>query len=81
VSIQGHVADPQGNAVLHAAVSLANSEDKVLQQAFTGNEGQFSFSGVTAGKHTLNVVATGSASVLPAPNFPLADFGSYLELS
>jgi hypothetical protein len=31
VSIQGHVADPQGNAVLHAPVSLRNSEVKNVQ--------------------------------------------------
>jgi hypothetical protein len=59
VSIQGHVADPQGNAVLHAPVSLTNSEDKNVQQSLTGNEGQFSFRGVAAGKYTLKVVVTG----------------------
>ena len=66
VSIQGHVADPQGNAVLHAAVRLVNSEDKVLHQAFTGNEGQFSFRGVAAGKYTLKVVVTGFEPVTQA---------------
>jgi Carboxypeptidase regulatory-like domain len=59
VSIQGHVADPQGNAVLHAPVSLTTSEDKNVQQRLTGNEGQFSFSGVAAGKYTLKVAVSG----------------------
>lgn len=59
LSIQGHVVDPQGNAVPHATVSLANSEDKNDRQTRTGTEGQFSFNSVAAGKYTLKVVATG----------------------
>ena len=39
VSIQGHVTDPQGNVVIHAALTLASSENKIVQRTLTGNEG------------------------------------------
>jgi hypothetical protein len=58
-SVRGHVADPQGNAVLHASVSLANPEGKILQQEFTGSEGQFFFNSFAAGKYALKVVVAG----------------------
>lgn len=45
--------------VPHAVVSLTSNSDKNVQQARTGNEGQFSFSGLAAGKYTLKVVVTG----------------------
>jgi hypothetical protein len=63
VSIQGHVTDPQGSVVIHAAVTLASSEDRSIQQTLTGNEGQFSFTGIAVGKYTLKLVVPGFESV------------------
>ena len=75
VSIQGHVTDPQGNVVIHAAVTLASSENKIVQRTLTGNEGLFSFIGIAAGKYTLKLVVTGfepvSQSVLVGGTEPL----------
>jgi hypothetical protein len=75
VSIQGHVTDPQGNVVIHAAVTLASSENKIVQRTLTGNEGQFSFTGIAAGKYTLKLVVTGfepvSQSLLVGGTEPL----------
>jgi hypothetical protein len=75
VSIQGRIVDPQGNAVLRAPVSLTTSEDKNIQQRLTGNEGQFSFSGIAAGKYILKVVVPGfepvTQTVLIADTQPL----------
>jgi hypothetical protein len=45
--------------VLHAPVSLTTSEDKYVQQRLTGNEGQFSFSDIAAGKYILKVIVPG----------------------
>ena len=59
ISIQGHVTDPQGDVVIHAAVSLVSFENKSVQRIFTGNEGQFSFSGVAGGRYTLKLVVVG----------------------
>jgi hypothetical protein len=44
ISIQGRVADPQGNAIPHAVVSLISTEHKNAQLTRTAEEGQFSFS-------------------------------------
>jgi hypothetical protein len=60
VSVQGHVADPQGNVVPRALITLTNTGDKRVQQTRTGvDEGQFSFSGAAAGKYSLRVEVTG----------------------
>jgi len=59
VSVQGHVTDPQGNVVIHAAVTLASSENKNIQRTLTGNDGQFFFNSVATGKYTLKVIVTG----------------------
>ncbi len=58
-SILGHVADPPGNVLPHAIVSLTSAKDKSVQQARTGNEGQLSFSGVATGEYFLKVVVAG----------------------
>jgi hypothetical protein len=75
VSIQGHVTDPQGNVVIHAAVTLVSSENNIVQRTLTGNEGQFSFTGIAAGKYTLKLVVTGfepvSQSLLVGGTQPL----------
>jgi len=56
-------------------VSLTTSEDKNIQQRLTGNEGQFSFSGIAAGKYILKVVVPGfepvTQTVLIADTQPL----------
>ena len=75
LAFKGRIADPQGNAVLHAPVSLTTSEDKNVQQSLTGTEGQFSFSGIAAGKYILKVVVPGfepvTQTVLIAGTQPL----------
>jgi len=58
-SLQGRVADPRGNAVTHAAVSLTNVDAALTQHTVTGNEGQFSFAMAAAGKYFLEIVAAG----------------------
>jgi len=60
ISLQGRVADPQGNFVFHAAVSLTGADAQTVQHTFTGNEGQFSFT-TAAGKYTLEIAAPGFA--------------------
>jgi hypothetical protein len=61
--------------MLGAQVSLMTSEDKNVQQRLTGNEGQFSFSGMAPGKYILKVVVPGfepvTQTVLIADTRPL----------
>ena len=57
--IHGHVSDPQGNVVPHAAVCLVEATDKNVQNTLTDNEGEFFFIGVARGTYTLKVVAKG----------------------
>ena len=59
VTLRGQVADPQGNAILHATVRLTNTKDNKVQQTSSGGEGQFSFSGIVTGKYTLGVAVEG----------------------
>jgi len=59
ISIKGHVTDPQGNAVIRAALALTNSDSKNIQRTLTGTEGQFSFTGISVGKYILEVVVAG----------------------
>ncbi len=42
-----------------ADVSLTRAVDKIVQHTLTGNEGQFSFTGVPLGNYTLQVIVTG----------------------
>jgi hypothetical protein len=58
-SIEGRVTDQQGNGISRAQVSLANSEDRRVQEALTSDEGQFCFGDVQPGKYVLTVLATG----------------------
>ena len=61
--------------MIYAAVTLASSENKIVQRTLTGNEGQFSFTGIAAGKYTLKLVVTGfepvSQSLLVGGTEPL----------
>jgi Carboxypeptidase regulatory-like domain len=45
--------------VPRADVSLTRAVDKIVQHTLTGNEGQFSFTGVPLGNYTLQVIVTG----------------------
>jgi hypothetical protein len=45
--------------VIHATVTLASSENRNIQRTVTGNEGQFPFTGIAAGKYNLKLVVTG----------------------
>jgi hypothetical protein len=58
-----------------SSISNLTSEDKNVQQRLKGNEGQFSFSGIAAGKYILKVVVPGfepvTQTVLIADTQPL----------
>ncbi len=57
--IQGVVADPQGSAVVRAAVSLTRLHEKTVQRTLTDAEGQFYFSNLGPGKYALKMVVSG----------------------
>ena len=61
-SIKGRVTDQQGNTISQARVSLANVNDKRVQEVLTSDEGEFSFGSVQPGKYVVTVLATGFES-------------------
>jgi Carboxypeptidase regulatory-like domain len=58
-NINGRVTDPQGNSISHALVRLANSDDKRVQEALTGDDGRFTFNELEPGRYVLAILATG----------------------
>ncbi len=61
-SISGTVVDPSGAAVAGARVSLACEDHSAKQETLTGDDGQFSFSGIGAGAFQLTIAAEGFAT-------------------
>jgi hypothetical protein len=58
-AVQGSVTDPQGGIVVGATVTLTNNETGRAQQATTGDEGFYRFSGLPPGRYTITVEQTG----------------------
>src|ERR1700753_2094567 len=60
--LAGHVLDPHGAAVAHAAVTLRNTLSGAAQEQETSDSGAYMFASVTPGEYVLTVSATGLAS-------------------
>ncbi|HEX8129730.1 MAG TPA: TonB-dependent receptor [Pyrinomonadaceae bacterium] len=58
-AVQGSVTDPQGGSIVGATVTLTNNETNRAQQATTGDEGFYRFSGLPPGRYTLTVEQAG----------------------
>jgi hypothetical protein len=61
-SISGTVVDKSGAAVSGARVTLSPEGTPAQQEAVTGDDGQFSFSGISAGNFQITVAAPSFAS-------------------
>jgi hypothetical protein len=59
LSVQGRVADPQGNAIFRAEVSITSVNDKNVRRTLTGTEGQFYFTNLEPGNYGIKVVVSG----------------------
>ena len=59
--VQGVVTDASGAAIAGANVALRNPGTAATRQMATGNNGQFQFSAVSIGEHSLEVQAPGMA--------------------
>ncbi|HEX8847174.1 MAG TPA: TonB-dependent receptor [Pyrinomonadaceae bacterium] len=57
--VQGSVTDAQGGAVTGATVTLTNKETNKTQQATTGDEGFYRFTGLPPGRYTIKVEQAG----------------------
>lgn len=60
-SIQGAVVDRTGTAVTGAHVKLARADQSPVQEALSGDDGQFSFANVAPGPFQLTITAQGFA--------------------
>lgn len=60
--VQGIVTDASGAVIAGANVVLRNPGTAATRQMATGNDGQFQFSAVSIGEHSLEVQAPGMAS-------------------
>jgi hypothetical protein len=58
-AVQGSVTDAQGGSVVGATVTLTSNETGRAQQATTGDEGFYRFSGLPPGRYTLTVEQAG----------------------
>lgn len=58
-SIRGKVADPQGNVVSGATVTLTNLATNASRSTQTTNEGVFTFEGIAVGDYRVEIEATG----------------------
>src|SRR5579863_2839226 len=59
IVLQGQVADPKGNALPRAEVSLTDTLGKTIQKTSTGSDGRFSLRGILPGKYFLTVASPG----------------------
>ncbi|WP_263357031.1 TonB-dependent receptor [Acidicapsa ligni] len=62
--VDGHVLDPHGSAISHAAVTLRNSLNGAAQQTETNATGEYSFNTVSPGEYILTASATGLAAAV-----------------
>ena len=58
-TINGTVADPQGNRVAGASITLTNAEKNFTRTQTSGDAGTFSFNLIPPGTYTLEVEAAG----------------------
>ncbi len=63
-TISGTVHDTSGAAVADANVTVTNPDTAAKQEAVTGSDGKFSFSGDDAGQYILSIQKPGFASIL-----------------
>jgi hypothetical protein len=61
-SIQGHITDPTGRAIVNAAVIL-ESNGQEIQQGVTGDNGEFLFYDLRPGTFTITISVTGFEEV------------------
>ncbi len=61
-TLSGHVLDPSGNAVTHAAITLRNTLSGAGLATESGASGEYSFSGVEPGEYVLTASASGFAA-------------------
>jgi iron complex outermembrane receptor protein len=62
-TIQGSITDSRGQAVVGASVAVTSVSQGVSRSASTDNDGKFKLSGLRAGTYTIQVTASGFASV------------------
>lgn len=63
-SIKGAIADPSGAVIANALVRLLRDNGSLLQEARSGDDGQFSFPDVAPGPFRLTITAAGFATQL-----------------
>jgi outer membrane receptor for ferrienterochelin and colicins len=61
-NLTGHVLDPRGAAIPHAAVTLRSTLSGTAQQEETNDSGAYTFPSVSPGEYVLTVAANGLAS-------------------
>ncbi|MFZ0284226.1 MAG: carboxypeptidase-like regulatory domain-containing protein [Terriglobales bacterium] len=61
-TISGTVVDPSGAVIVGAHIKLTRDEQSQGQQALTGDDGQFSFTGVPPGPFQLTIASPGFAT-------------------
>jgi outer membrane receptor for ferrienterochelin and colicins len=60
--VDGHVLDPRGSAIPHAAVTLRNTLSGAAQQTETSDNGEYIFRAVAPGEYVLTASANGLAT-------------------
>jgi hypothetical protein len=61
-AVQGRVTDASGGALAGVRVQLLNAQGRASQQATTGNDGRYSFSGVAGGTYAVVFTLAGFAT-------------------
>ena len=57
--LTGTVVDPSGAVIPGATVTLQNSDNRHQQDSVTGNDGSYSFAGLTPGNYQIRIQASG----------------------
>lgn len=63
-SVSGAVADPQGNVIAGATVTLRNVEKNFTRTQTTGEDGTYTFSAIPPDTYTIEVTASGFKKVI-----------------
>jgi len=80
-TINGTVADPQGNRVAGANVTLTNAEKNFSRTQTTSDSGAFSFNLIPPGKYTLEVEAAGFKKAITTDVSALIDKPSNVDVA
>src|SRR4030095_9763296 len=80
-TINGTVADPQGNRVAGANVTLNNAEKNFSRTQTTSDSGAFSFNLIPPGKYTLEVEAAGFKKAITTDVSALIDKPSNVDVA